>query len=336
VTVPEIRRNPITGELVILAPERGLRPQASAPAQPAAPRPAHRPDCPFCVGSEERTPGETLRLPAEGPWQVRAFPNRFSTLSAAGENWRRDDDLYCAAAAVGPHEVIAESARHDLTLAAMEPSGVHEVVRAWHHRLTAFYADPRVVHVSLFKNHGPRAGASQEHAHSQVVGLPLVPEQQRRRTQLAFEYLEERGGCLFCRVLRDELVAEQRLVHQSAGFVSFIPWAALSPFHLWIFPRRHAGAFSAAQPEELADLAAHLHRVLRLVDAALDGADYNLVVHSGPPAQAAAAHRHWYLSVVPRVTASAGFELGTAMFVNPSLPENSAVRLREAGRTVAP
>ena len=36
----------------------------------------------------------------------------------------------------------------------------------------------------------------------------------------------------------------------------------------------------------------------------------------------------WYIAVVPRVTRSAGFEMGTGMFINTALPEESAHFLR--------
>lgn len=37
---------------------------------------------------------------------------------------------------------------------------------------------------------------------------------------------------------------------------------------------------------------------------------------------------HWYLTIVPRVTRTAGFELGSGMFINTALPEDSAEFLR--------
>ena len=42
-----------------------------------------------------------------------------------------------------------------------------------------------------------------------------------------------------------------------------------------------------------------------------------------------APHFHWYVSIVPRVNKTAGFELGTGMYVNPSLPEICAGQLRD-------
>lgn len=328
--MPEIRRNPITGESVIVAPGRAGRPHDFQPPPRAVrDRPAHRPDCPFCPGNEAATPVVTFSFP-DDPWRVRAFPNKFSILSATGDTWHRAEGLRVAGAAVGPQEVVVETRRHDLSLSRLPGDEVADVVRAWHARFLAFHADPRVAFVSLFENHGPSAGTSLEHPHSQIVGLPMVPAEFGRRAAEAARHLAAEGACVVCRTLADELSDGARVVHVSPRFVAFVPWAALSPFHLWIFPRRHAGSFAAADAAELAELGSHLGAVLGAVDRALADPDYNLVVQSAPPAAADSAALHWYVSVVPRVTTRAGFELGTAMYVNPSLPEESAARLRAA------
>lgn len=331
--MPEVRKNLITGEFVIVAPGRAGRPNDfRRPARAPRARPERRPDCPFCPGNEAATPGVTWAFP-EAAWRVRAFPNRFSVLAPEGGAWRRADGLRVTAAAVGPQEVVCETRRHDLTLSRMPGGDVADVVRAWHARFTAFHADPRVAFVSLFKNHGPTAGTSLEHAHSQLVGLPMVPAEFERRAAEAARHLATAGACLLCRTLEDELSEGARLVHASPRFVAFVPWAALSPFHLWIFPRRHSGSFAAAEAEELRELGAHLGAVLAGIDRALDDPDYNLVVQSGPPSAAGSPALHWYVSIVPRVTTRAGFELGTAMYVNPMLPEDAAARLRAATST---
>jgi UDPglucose--hexose-1-phosphate uridylyltransferase len=37
---------------------------------------------------------------------------------------------------------------------------------------------------------------------------------------------------------------------------------------------------------------------------------------------------HWYVSIVPRVSMPAGFEMGSGMFINAALPEKAAEFLR--------
>ena len=52
------------------------------------------------------------------------------------------------------------------------------------------------------------------------------------------------------------------------------------------------------------------------------------MIRSLSPQEGAVKYFHWYISLIPRVTKSAGFELGTGMFINTSLPERSAEFLR--------
>jgi diadenosine tetraphosphate (Ap4A) HIT family hydrolase len=96
---------------------------------------------------------------------------------------------------------------------------------------------------------------------------------------------------------------------ENSEFVAFIPHAALSPYHLWIFPKTHAACFSD-QPA-LPALAEVLHIVLAKVHGMLANPPFNLVVRSLGPAEKDAPHFHWYIAIVPRVNQTAGFEMGT-------------------------
>ena len=115
---------------------------------------------------------------------------------------------------------------------------------------------------------------------------------------------------------------------ENSSFAAFLPYAALSPFHLWIFPKRHGACFSNIAHGELEQLAVILKEVLLRVDVGLEDPDYNVIFRSLPPEEGSVKYFHWYLSIVPRVTRAAGFELGTGMFINTALPEKSAEFLR--------
>ena len=274
------------------------------------------------------TPPEAYRTPSQGNWVVRSVPNRYSVLSSTGVLWKKIEGLQESAAGVGLHEVILETPRHDASLAVLSEAEVQAVVATYLNRFTAFCSDPRVEHVSLFKNHGVSAGTSLEHPHAQIVGLPMTPVQFRRRAEDALRYYTKHGACLVCRVLEDEARSAERVVYESPGFLAFIPYAALSPFHLWIFPKRHESTFGGATAEELMDLAHVLRVVLRKVYFGLNNPDYNFVLLSGAPSDRL-PHLHWYWAIIPQVTKRAGFELETGMYVNPSLPETSAAFLRD-------
>jgi len=88
--MPELRRDPITGEWVIIASERAKRP--SDFASHALGRELESDgNCPFCPGNEGMTPPEIMafRHPGSqrnGPgWWVRVIPNKFPALGIEGD-----------------------------------------------------------------------------------------------------------------------------------------------------------------------------------------------------------------------------------------------------------
>jgi UDPglucose--hexose-1-phosphate uridylyltransferase len=327
--MPEVRLNQITGEWVIIATERARRPEEFAQVRERRALPKFSPTCPFCPGHDEMTPGVTFEVTdGAGGWLVRSVPNKYSALLPDGDTDRHDLGLKTFLSGVGRHEVIIETPAHDVPPALLPLGTLQHVLAAYRHRFAAFYADPRVEHVIIFKNHGEAAGTSLEHPHSQIVGMPVVPGQVRRRIEEALRYYGDLGACLYCRLLGEELADGVRVVAENASFVAFVPYAALSPFHLWIFPRRHSADFGAIRDSELADLAAVLRDTLRRLHFGLDDPAYNVVIRSLSPEEGAVKYFHWYLSLVPRVSKAAGFELGTGMFINTALPEASAAFLR--------
>ena len=327
--MPEIRYNIVTREWVIIATERAKRPEEFAKANVRRPTPADfDAKCPFCPGNEAMTPPETMRIPSIGSWQVRVTPNKFAALDAEAELIRRTNGLQRTISGAGRHEVIIETPVHNKTLALLDEREMDRVIEAYQKSYARVTEDPRVAHATLFKNHGERAGTSLEHPHSQIVGTPIIPPQVRERMETALRFYDETGDCIICSMLADELVDQVRVVEQNDDFVAFIPFAAISPFHLWIFPLRHAATFPEATDPELASLGRILRSVLRRVYYGLENPDYNLSVRTPPREANGMKYYHWYLSITPRVTRLAGFEMGSGMFINTSLPERSAEFLR--------
>ena len=331
----EIRENRLTGEWVIIAPERAKRSGNLVRSTERAEIPAFSAGCPFCPGNEALTTGEKYRVDGDDhKWALRSVVNKFSALSSIGDVSLGD----CSGSAgkigecvnaVGLHEVLIESPRHHLTTALFPTAHVQQIMEAYIQRFCTFYADPRIRHVVLFKNHGAEAGASQQHPHSQIVGIPIVPGQVVERIEHARRFYVDTGRCLACTMIEQERNEECRIVAENAHFVAFIPYGALSQYHLWIFPKIHAACFSEQPGDAVPALAEILRTVMAKLYGLLSNPPFNLVVRSLGPQEKDAPHYHWYISIVPRVSMSAGFELGTGMYVNPAAPEDSARALRE-------
>ena len=145
----------------------------------------------------------------------------------------------------------------------------------------------------------------------------------------ASRYYEDTGKCIFCHTLEQELKDKQRIILETESFVAFMPHAALSPFHIWIFPRRHMVSFAEISEDEERDLARNLKTTIAKLYYGLDNPDFNYTIHTIPAYKRAKDFFHWYITIIPRITQMAGFELGSGMFINVSLPEKSAEFLRQ-------
>ncbi|RMH32783.1 MAG: galactose-1-phosphate uridylyltransferase [Nitrospirae bacterium] len=331
-----LRQDPTTKDWVIIAPQRAKRPDQFAQSSPhpsSEALPVHDPSCPFCPGNETLTPPEILRLSdsGTGEWQVRVVPNKFPALQPTGPSaYRTPHTLFYEMDGVGSHEVIIETPRHNERLALMSDQDVAMILRACQRRYRDLLAHPHVNSVVLFKNHGKRAGTSLQHPHMQVVAAPIAPVLMRRKVEVATTYYDETGRCLYSDMVEAELQAGSRIVIKKDGYVVFQPFASRLPFETWIMPHRPVPSFALVSEEDLPKVASVLRRTLAVLDTALQNPDFNLVLHSVPTTGGACAWFSWHIQILPRLTAIAGFELGSGMFINTLLPEESAKILRNA------
>jgi len=100
-----------------------------------------------------------------------------------------------------------------------------------------------------------------------------------------------------------------------------------------LFPNDHSPDFGLLSDSDLSDFGDHLKTVLGKIELALLGPDFNFVIHSVFEGRTDPRTYHWYMSIIPHVSRVAGFEMGSGMFINPSIPEESAKFLRESVTT---
>ncbi len=60
------------------------------------------------------------------------------------------------------------------------------------------------------------------------------------------------------------------------------------------------------------------------------------VIREAPLRDPGREYQHWYVTIIPHVTRAAGFEMGSGMFINTALPEESAAFLRGVDLTKEP
>ncbi len=328
----QIRQNPVTGRWVIYAPGRGDRPKDFENSGVAEPDklPSHDPDCPFCPGNEDDLPAIIDQVAGidGGMWQTRVVPNKFPVLHPEADTTRRQRGPFLAMDGYGKHEVIIESPRHDQDIGTMPVGAVRQVIDTYHRRYMALMHEHGNMLALIFRNHGARAGTSLRHPHSQLVVTGVVPRYVREREARAQHYYDTWGRCLFADMLAHELDEGQRVVLENPSFVGFVPFAAEVPFEMWLIPRRQQADFGSVSEEEKTDLAHALRELLVRLRDVLGDPDYNYIINTAARYKADEPHLRWYVQIRPRLTTPAGFEIGSGMLVNPSLPEQNAVALR--------
>lgn len=333
--MPELRRDPTSGQWVIIAEERGRRPhEAGRPRRERQGLPPYVESCPFCPGNEHMTPPPVLQVPAQGGssgWQIRAFPNKFPALTpSVSRDTPSEEPLFTAVSGRGAHEVLVETPVHNRFPADRDEGEMAALVQAYQERYRDLASLDYVKYVLVFKNQGEEAGTSIEHPHSQIVAAPVVPENIRRRIETAREYEGRTGRCVYCDVAAEELRRGTRVVYHDDRFVVFHPFASARPAETWIVPVEHEPSFGAVGRELLEALGSTLLRTLRQLRNAFGDPDFNYAIHSPPRDEQEQPYYHWHLQLIPRLTKAAGLELGSGMYVNTMAPEDAASLMRAA------
>jgi UDPglucose--hexose-1-phosphate uridylyltransferase len=354
-----LRRNVLTGNWTVFASGRTNRPKQTASSTKSCQgdHPSHLATCPFCVGNEDKTPPELLRVSNDtGGWSLRVIPNAFPAVQKPNQSWKNkwesgekeffNSTINEEREAIGFHEVVVETPVHNLVLATQSKEYFMRILNAWRERGQKLYeSEPSLESILYFKNNGSVAGASLIHPHSQIVGLPLVGRDAAGRNMHHLSYFERHGRSVWDVAIeeefktRDTFPDNHRIVDENELFISFVPFAAISPFHVYIVGKSDGAHFEETSDKHIDQLAEMLRSALKRQHVVLGEPDYNLILRSSPlrgrgtqAAFDADRYTRWHLVLTPRLGAGAmaGFELGSGMFSNGNRPEQDAHDLRMA------
>lgn len=331
---PHRRRNPLTGEWVLVSPHRMRRPwQGRIEKLPDATRPAHDPTCYLCPGNE-RAGGE--RNPNYSGTFV--FDNDFAALlpGSSSNAEVRIADLLVARRESGICRVVCFSPRHDLTLAEMDTAGIRSIVDLWTDEYAKLARSPDVGHVQIFENKGEIMGCSNPHPHGQIWSQQSVPVQPALEGRTQLEYHAQSGRTMLGDYLAAELAEGERVVVANDAFVSVVPFWGVWPFETLVISRRpvsHLGQLTDAERDGLADM---LRRLTVRYDNLFEiSFPYSAGIHQAPTDGLTHPEWHLHFHFYPPLLRSAtvrkflvGYEmLGEAQ--RDMTPEASAARLRD-------
>jgi UDPglucose--hexose-1-phosphate uridylyltransferase len=332
----ELRQNPITGNWVIISPERAKRLSPSATKTSGNPLQKYKEDCPFCNLTKFPQAPDVLRLPNdEKNWQVHIFENKYPAFTPDKEFHFWNEGPYIGTNAVGYHELLATRYHnHDEGVAPLHI--VELEMEALVLRYRQLKQESAVHYIQIIKNHGKEAGASLEHPHHQIFSIPVLPSDVAELLHGTQRYAEKHGQKAFTNILDYEHKYKKRIVYENELFTAFCPYASRAPYETWIMPKEHNPFFEDIGPSHIKGLAEALHQVLGRIYTGLQDPPYNYYIHSAPCDESGFVcdkslfnHFRWHIAIMPRINTAAGFELGTGIDINTVLPEDAAAFLRE-------
>ncbi len=232
----ERRRNPLTGDWVIVSPGRVNRPWqgATSDVQTATAQP-WRSDCYLCPRNA-RAHGD-VNPDYRGTF---AFDNDFPAVSPTPTTVR-SEPLLEAESVTGACRVLCFSERHDATLATLTEVELRGVVDLW--REEAHRLGERFAWVQIFENKGEMMGCSSLHPHGQVWATSVVPTLPRREDDRQRAYASAAGATLLVDYANREVQLGERVVVRNDRWLAVVPWWAAWPFETLLLPLEHRASF---------------------------------------------------------------------------------------------
>jgi len=330
----ELRRDPIIGQWVLVEDDQhSLKPEDYEREDQTRTKAAV---CQFCAGREDQTPPEVDAIRNDGSapdtpgWSARVVPNRFPALRIEGELEKRGLGIYDTSNGIGAHEILIETKDHERDLADLGVDEIADVLKLYQRRSINLAKDKRFKYIMVFKNYGKSAGASVEHAHSQIIALPMVPRSVLVELEGSRNYFGFRGRCVYCDIIQQEQADRDRLVSENEFFTAFCPYVACYPFASWILPKEHEANFCTLSDEARPHLAAILKEMLKRMQTCLSDCSYNFYLHTAPLQYKDGENFHWHIEIVPQITRESGYEWGTGFYSVRTSPAVAAGYLREA------
>lgn len=353
--IREIRINPIVpSESVLISTARGLRPRKEEEPVERDSR-SYVDKCPFCTGNEDKTPPTIAAWPTPIDWEVRVVENLFPVLSPQQSGNALNFGLQKVIDGYGRHEVVIDHRNHGISLHEMDVSHIAGMFSMFRERMQEIYAsDPRIKYVLVFKNFGAAAGASIAHSHSQIVAMPVVPENVVNELHYTRNYYQKYQQSVFKTLVDEALTFEATIYDRDSGevrrkinvgqyviergeyFIAIKPFASRFEWEVQILPLVDQADFLNIKDEHMKDFAQVLKNTMQRLNQVLGGVQYNFFLHSLPHSSEWEDCKDsyvWHLEVCPRTSIPTGFELGSGLFVSTVSPEEAAEQLRSVKLT---
>jgi len=244
------RFNPLTGQWVLVSPQRGKRPWSGQDEKPALEQlPAYDASCFLCPGNP-RVSGD-INPHYHGTF---IFDNDFAALMPdVPEPSGTSQPLFKVQAARGISRVLCFSEQHNKTLPELPLENIREVINAWNMQIKEL--GKKYLWVQVFENKGETMGCSQAHPHGQIWASDFLPTFIERKDNLLKSYYRQHASNLLIDYVQAELKDGARTVFETEHWLALVPYWAEWPFECMLLPKTHVRRMSELNSQQRDDLA---------------------------------------------------------------------------------
>lgn len=323
------RRNPLTGEWVLVSPHRAKRPWQGQVEKPQiADTASHDPECYLCSGNT-RINGE-VNPEYDGTF---VFTNDFAALmkdTPASES--SNDDLFTLEAARGTSRVICFSPEHNKTLPELSLPALEGVISTWQEQVADLSKE--YVWVQVFENKGAAMGCSNPHPHGQVWANDFIPNEVAKAEANQKAYFDKHSSSLLLDYAQKESADGSRTVVETEHWIAVVPYWAAWPFETLLMPKFACARLTDVNAAQKADLAIAIKKLTSRYDNLFQCSfPYSMGWHGAPnnleSTEHWQVHAHFYPPLLRSATVRK-FMVGYEMMAEPQrdlTPEQAAQRL---------
>jgi UDPglucose--hexose-1-phosphate uridylyltransferase len=326
--MPQLRQNIITGEWVVIAPERARRPSeyiTEIQSIPKLPK-----DDVFAVTSDNY---KKNRLHDYDTENVYVITNKYPAFvepkeRGEGQHAQIEQGFYHSRAAIGGHDVVIIK-DGETTLPHFTRAIWRDLLHVTQRRYQYFDDACGNESTMWIYNHHPQAGASIAHPHAQIFSSNITPNLLRKELAETEHYWQSHGRNAFDDLITHEQTFRNRVLFENEHYIAFTQYAARFPFETWILPKYQADRLEHISEEQLAATIPALTTVLGKLNKTLKDPPLNMFIHSAPHTQAKSEWYRWHIEIIPRLNPHGGFELGSQVYITVMSPELAAQYLND-------
>ncbi|MEM0111252.1 MAG: hypothetical protein QXS81_02055 [Candidatus Micrarchaeaceae archaeon] len=311
----EIRRDYRTGRYVIMAPDRGKRPEDFIQT---AKEPKIGGKCPFDPGNESMNK-EIMHVGE--PWKIRVVENKYPEFSPDIPLYLGGDKLEFISG-YGYNEVIIDTPIHNLTFDRLDEQSMRLWLDTLIEREADLYTRNYIKYVQIFKNSGVDSGESLVHPHTQIMAWAEMIGSIKDEVERTKDYKDRFGKCLYEDIVEEETA---RTLTETGRIIAIAPYASRFAGESMIMPRRHVNFLQDLTAEEKDEIIKVLSTILKINRKLFGDVSYNICFYDikGEP------DFHMHIDIYPRLNIPGGVEFGEDVFVNQLPPEVYAEAFRQ-------